>query len=124
MWAAGAVVGEPKHVLDDHLVREADAEGEAVAGGGGGGERLLGKCGRVARIGWRDGGAQANPRHLAPDDGKGGDGIEREDVGHPERMQAGRLHLAGAFDDAVDRSAESVRTYHHTDSHCPDSPRE
>ena len=50
----GTIVGHAERILDHDLVREPDAEHEAVTAGRSGGHRLLRYRGRVTRIGRRD----------------------------------------------------------------------
>ena len=82
---------QPEHVLDDHLVGQPDAQGQASAAGRLDGKGLGGQHHRVAGVG------RARRRcrspidgHLPGDRGQGGQGVVGEDLGRPRHLDPGR----------------------------------
>ena len=76
------------HVLDDDLVRQADAEGKLAVKRESGSKGLLGEHCRMSRVGRYDRGAHLDAMHAVARDGKSRQGIKPEDVGHPGRREA------------------------------------
>ena len=107
--ARRAVVRHAEHRLDHDLVRQADAEREAIARGRGGRHGLLCQRRGMTRIGRRHGRAEPDAFRLAPDHRQGPDGIEREDVRQPERIETAGFCLAGDLDDVVEGGARGGR---------------
>ena len=88
------VEAHAEHVLDDELVRQADAQGEASAGGLLGGEGLGGEHRGVAGVGGHDRRPELDRGGLAADDGQQGEGVVAEDLRRPvagEALCLGRL---------------------------------
>ena len=77
-----------EHVLDHDLVREADAEGEAVAGRRLHGAGLRREHHRVPRVGRHHCRAELDGRDLPADDGEGGERVDPEDLREPVRGEA------------------------------------
>ena len=105
--ADGLRIVEPEHVLDDHLVAQADAEGEAAVRGDRRGERLLGEGRGVARIGRDDERAQLDALGDLAGEGEEHDGVEAEDVRDPgggEALLLGALELLEEGAEAVARA--------------------
>ncbi len=114
LHVAGRLVEtEAPHPLHHHLVREADAQNQAVAGGPLHGEGLLGQHHRVAGVDRHHAGAQTDAGHLRPGGGQEGQRVGSEDLdgqgvvepGFGETPQLG--HGVGQRPVDVDQAADA-----------------
>ena len=87
-WRAG-VVGQAEHLVDDPVVRHAEAEGEAALADRLHRQRLLGEGDGVAGLHGDDRGADLDAARLGPDERRGGEGVEVVgDLRHPDGGEA------------------------------------
>jgi hypothetical protein len=104
---------QPEDVLDDDLVREADAQDEAPARRRLRAHRLLRHVEGMARVRRHDAGAELDARHLVAGHGDRRHGVDAEDVRHPRRVEARRLRCLHVLDDLVDRRPANADPHSH-----------
>ena len=68
----GALVGQPEHLVDDPVVRDAETEGQTTLADGLDRQDLLGQCDRVAGLHRNDSGADLDTGRRRADHGGGG----------------------------------------------------
>ena len=123
--AGRPLVGQPEHLVDDPVVRHAEAEGEAPLQHRLHRQRLLREGDRVARLHGDHGGADLDAGRLEADERGRGEGVELVgDLGHPDRCEAGLLGPPGVGAEAVDLGgvAAPLGPDHHPDAHGSTSP--
>ena len=120
MVGHGLLVGQPHHLVDDPMMRDAQPERETSFADGLHGEGLLGQRDGVAGLDRHDGGPDFDAGRGGADDGGGGERIELiGNLRDPHRRQAGRFRplrvgLESCHFGAV---ATSLRPHHQADSH-------
>ncbi len=101
-------------VLDHHLVREADPQGQSSAGCGLHGQCLAGKHHRMARIGGNHRRPQLDIRYLSAHHSQERQRVVPKDLRRPRRLDAGRTQPVDLRYHVVKRTLDIE---HHTDLH-------
>ena len=113
-------VGQAEHLVDDPVVGDAQAQGQATLEDGLGGECLLGQRDRVPGLDGDHRRADLDARGLESDDGRRREGVELVgDLRHPDRGQPGFLRPAGVGHEPLDLGpvAAALGADHHADAH-------
>ena len=115
--AGPAPVGESQQIFDYRGMRKADAQGEAPAASGRGGQGLLGqRCG-MARIRRHHRRPDLDSIRGLADHGCSHQGIEAEDAGQPERIEAPGLEVPGSPGQFAQWRRSARPSQHDADSH-------
>ena len=116
----GTLVGKAEHLVDDPVVRHAEAEREAPLAHGLHGQRLLRERDRMAGLHGHHRGADLDPLRIHADDRRRGEGVELVgDLRDPHRRQPRLLGPAGVGPEPIDLRpvAASLRADHQADAH-------
>ncbi len=116
----GLLVGQPHHLVDDPMMRDAQAERETALADGLHGEGLLGQRHGVAGLDRHDGRPDFDTGRGGADDGGGGERIELiGNLRDPHGRQAGRFRplCVGLESCHLGAVATSLRPHHQADSH-------
>ncbi len=111
------VVTHTKHVFDHHLMRQSDTEGKAIVTGRSSGQRLLGKCTGMPRIGWGHRRTKPNAGGLAANQRQGRDGIVGKNVRDPDMVQTRCLNLLTQLHHGINGFLGAVSSDHCSDTH-------
>jgi hypothetical protein len=115
-----ALVGQPEHLVDDPVVRDAEAERQPAGAHGLGRQGLLGQGDGVPGLDGHHRRAHLDAAGLGADQGGGGEGVELVgDLRDPHRREAGLLDPAAVRAEPVDLRGvpAPLGTDHHPDAH-------
>ena len=108
--------GHAEHVLDHHLMRQADAEGEPTTGDLLHGAGLRRQHHRVSGEGGDHRSAELHVGHLTGGDGQRGECVDTEDLRHPDRGETGLSRGTHISDDGIDSGSLGEQSEFHGDS--------
>jgi hypothetical protein len=114
------LVVQPEHLVDDPVVRDAEAERKAALAHRLDRQRLLRQGDRMPRLDRDDGRADLDARRLGPDDRGGRQRVEVVgDLGYPDGGEAGLVRPPRIGAEPIDLYpvAAPFRADHHPDAH-------